>query len=186
MSDHTPAIIAVLALLAAFLISIAVSKYAFKDNFTRTRVVMSALFLFITSTLTISFWPFAVMTFPYALPALLFGIILGQSIGVRTEQLKIVEHGIEHYMERFAHISHEDVKKFTWWSLINFYSIMCGLVLINLIGFTNIILGGSKNFIIGTSVAGALFVGSIVPYLFHLWTIPFTHHRLAKKARAIR
>jgi hypothetical protein len=181
MSEHTPAVIAVLALLAIFLISVAAGKYAFKDNFVRTRFIMSALFIFITSTLTISFWPFALLTFPYALPALLVGIILGQRIGVHTEQLKIVEH----YMERFAHISHDDVTKLTWWSIINFYSIMCGLVLINLIGFTNIILGGSRTFIIATSVAGALFVGSIVPYLIHLWTIPFTHHRLtAKKGRA--
>lgn len=161
-----------IALLALFLISITVVKYAVPDNFIRTRFIMSALFAFIVVTLSISFWPFALMTFPYAVPALLLGILLGHLIGVRTEQQKIVTNGIEHYMEHFARIDHKDVKNLTWWSLINFYSIMCGLVLINLIGFTNIILQGSPFFINATSVVGAAFIGSIIPYLYHLWTLP--------------
>lgn len=182
MYEHAPAITLVIAILAAFLISIAAAKYAIRDNFVRTRFIMSALFVFIVSTLSISFLPFAALTFPYALPGFLVGIILGQAIGVRTEQQKIVEHGIEHYMERFAHISHEDVRRLTWWSIVNFYSIMCGLVLINLIGFTNIILHGQHtSFIIGTSIVGALFVGSIFPYLVHLWAIPRHAARRAKK-----
>lgn len=182
MADHTFAITAVLALLAAFLISIAAVKYAVADNFLRTRLTMSALFIFIVSTLTISFWPYARLTFNYALPALLIGIILGQIIGVRTEQQKLVEQGIERYMERFAHIHKEDVRKLTWWSIINFYSISCGLILINLIGFTNIILHGSERFIIATSIVGALFVGSIVPYLVHLWRLSFTHPATRRRA----
>jgi cytochrome bd-type quinol oxidase subunit 2 len=175
MADHAAAITAVIAILAAFLISLAVAKYTIKDNFVRTRLIMSALFLFITTTLSISFWPYALLTFNYSFPSFLIGIILGQIIGVRTEQQKIVEHGIERYAERFARVSAEDVKKLTWWSIINFYSIMCGLVLINLIGFTNIILHGSPAFIIATSMVGALFVGSIVPYLIHLWTVRLRH-----------
>lgn len=162
----------VIALLAFFLIGITVLKYAIQDNFIRTRFIMSALFAFIVLTLSISFWPFALMTLPYAVPSLLLGMLLGHVIGVRTEQQKIVTLGIEHYMEHFAHIEHKDVKSLTWWSLINFYSIMCGLVLINLIGFTNVILQGSPFFINATSVVGAAFIGSIVPYLFHLWTLP--------------
>ncbi|KND49197.1 MAG: hypothetical protein AB203_02255 [Parcubacteria bacterium C7867-008] len=172
MTSLNPTVIVVVAILALFLISITVSKYAIHDNFTRTRFVMSALFAFIVATLTISFWRFAFMTLPYTIPAMLAGILLGYLIGVRTEQQKIVTNGIEHYMERFAHIEHKDVKNLTWWSVINFYSIMCGLVLINLIGFTNVILQGSPGFIIGTSVVGAAFIGSILPYLYHLWTLP--------------
>jgi hypothetical protein len=52
---------------------------------------------------------------------------------------------------------------------------MCGLILINLVGFTNIILSGSPLMTLVSSVAGALLVGSIVPYLAHLWT--FTMER---------
>lgn len=182
MADHSFAITAVIALLAAFLISIAAFKYAIEDNFLRTRLVMSALFIFIVSTLTISFWPYAGLTFNYSFPALLIGIILGQIIGVRTEQQKIIEEGVERYAEHFAHIRKEDVKKLTWWSVINYYSISCGLILINLIGFTNIILHGSENFIIATSVVGALFTGSIIPYLIHLWSLSFTHHITRRRA----
>lgn len=163
-----------IALLALFLISITASRYAIKDNFIRTRFIMSALFVFIVLMLSISFWPFALMTLPYAVPAMLLGIALGYLIGVRTERQKLVTQGIEDYMERFALIEREDIKKLTWWSLINFYSIMCGLVLINLIGFTNVILQGSPFFIIATSVVGASFIGSIIPYLAHLWTLPRT------------
>ncbi|KND50375.1 MAG: hypothetical protein AB202_01825 [Parcubacteria bacterium C7867-007] len=172
MTPFNSTVIIVVALLALFLISITVSKYAMHDNFLRTRFIMSALFGFIVLTLTISFWKFALMTLPFTVPSMLVGIGLGYLIGVRTEQQKILTHGIEHYMERFARIEHKDVKNLTWWSLINFYSIMCGLILINLIGFTNVILQGSPGFIIATSVVGAAFIGSILPYLYHLWTLP--------------
>lgn len=182
MADHSFAITAVIALLAAFLISIAAFKYAIEDNFLRTRLVMSALFIFIVSTLTISFWPYAGLTFNYSFPALLIGIILGQIIGVRTEQQKIIEEGVERYAEHFAHIRKEDVKKLTWWSVINYYSISCGLILINLVGFTNIILHGSERFIIATSIVGALFVGSIIPYLVHLWSLSFTNRTTRERA----
>lgn len=137
--------------------------------------MMSALFLFIVLTLSISFWPSAPLTLPYTIPALFIGMALGYFIGVHTEQQKLMMHGIEHYMERFAHIEHADIKRLTWWSIINFYSIICGLILINLVGFTNVILAGSPAFTIATSSVGALLIGSIVPYLAHLWTFQFTH-----------
>lgn len=161
-----------IALLALFLISIAASRYAIHDNFLRTRFIMSALFAFIVLTLSISFWPFALMTLPFTIPAMLLGIALGYVIGVRTERQKLTVNGIEHYVEHFAHIGNKDVQELTWWSFINFYSIMCGLVLINLIGFTNVILQGSPFFIVATSIVGASFIGSIIPYLAHLWTLP--------------
>lgn len=172
MSDHTSAIIAVLAILAAFLISVPASKYMIHNNFKRTRLIMSAFFLFVVAALSISFWPYGMMTFNYSFPAILMGIILGQIIGVRTEEQKEMEQGVEYYLEHFAEIKPEDLKNLSWWSIVNFYSIMCGLVLINLIGFTNIILKGSPAFIIATSSIGAFFVGTIVPYLIHLWAHP--------------
>jgi len=168
---HTTIIVNI-ALLALFLISLAVAKYAIVNNFARTRFIMSALFAFIVITLSISFWPYALMTLPYTIPLFVIGILLGYSIGVRTERQKLLTNGIEHYMEHFAHISHKDLLNFNWWSLINFYSIMCVLILINLVGFTNVILQGSPIFIMATSAVGAAFIGSIVPYLAHLWTHP--------------
>ncbi len=162
----------VIALLALFLISITIFKYAVPDKFTQTRLTMSALFLFIVLTLSISFWPSAPLTLPYTVPALLLGMLLGYFIGVRTERQKLMMHGAEHYMEHFAHIEHSDFKNLTWWSVINFYSIVGALILINLVGFTNIILQGSPTFIIVTSTVGAALIGSILPYLAHLWTFP--------------
>jgi hypothetical protein len=165
------AIIVVTALLALFLISITVFKYAIHNNFMRTRLTMSALFIFIVLVLSISFWPSAMITFPYTIPAFICGLILGHLIGVRTEQQKLAMNGVEHYMEHFAHINPADLQNLTWWSFINYYSIMCGLILINLVGFTNIILNGSLVFVVVSSVVGAALIGSIVPYLFHLWTV---------------
>jgi hypothetical protein len=169
--NGVPALIAVIALSALFLISVPVLKYVIRDNFIRTRFLMSALFAFIVLTLSVSFWPSARMTLPFAIPALLLGIALGYVIGVRTERQKLTMHGVEHYMEHFAHIDIQDVKSLTWWSVVNYYSIMSALVLINLVGFTNVILAGSPSFVIITSVVGAALIGSILPYLVHLWTL---------------
>lgn len=172
MTSLNPSVIISIALLALFLISLTVAKYAIQDNFMRTRFIMSALFAYIVLSLSVSFWPYANITLPFTVPALVLGMILGYVIGVHTERQKLVMQGVEHYMEHFAHISSKDVENFSWWTVINFYSIMCGLVLINLIGFTNVILQGSHLFVIATSVVGAAFIGSILPYLAHLWTHP--------------
>ena len=107
----------------------------------------------------------------------MLGMLLGYFIGVRTERQKIMMQGIERYMERFARIENSDIKKMTWWSFVNFYSVMCGLVLINLVGFTNVILRGSPLFIIITTSVGAALIGSILPYLAHLWTLPLARLR---------
>jgi hypothetical protein len=165
-------IIFAIALLALFLISVAVLKYAVQDTFMRTRLLMTALFFFIVLTLTISFWRSVALTLPYTLPAFILGILLGYFIGVHTERQKIMTQGMEHYMEHFAHIKHADLKNLTWWSIVNYYSIMGALILINLVGFTNVILDGSPAFVIITSVVGASLIGSILPYLAHLWTVP--------------
>jgi hypothetical protein len=175
MSGTALTITIAVALLALFLISITIFKFAVKNTFTRTRFMMSTLFIFIVLTLSISFWPYAYLTLPYAIPALIVGMILGYAIGVRTARQKLMMQGIERYMERFAIIEHSDVKNLNWWSLVNFYSIMSGLILINLVGFTNVILKGNSTFIIFTSIVGAALIGSIIPYLAHLWTFPLTH-----------
>jgi cytochrome bd-type quinol oxidase subunit 2 len=172
---HAAPIIIVIALLALFLIAMTIFKYAIHDNFMRTRLTMSALFVFIVATLSISFWPSAMMTLPFTIPAFILGTALGYFIGVRTERQKLTMNGVEHYVEHFAHIDPADVKNLTWWTIVNYYSIMCALVLINLVGFTNVILKGSPIFIVVSSVVGAALIGSILPYLAHLWTIPMTH-----------
>ncbi len=171
MESHVTSVTILIALLALFLISITVIKYVVRSKFTETRLMMTALFAFIVITLTMAFSSSVLATLPFTIPALFIGIMLGYLIGVRTEQQKIMTLGIEHYMEHFAHIHSKDLKTMTWWSVVNFYSIMCGLVLINLVGFTNIILSGSPLFTIITSMVGALLIGSIVPYLAHLWTV---------------
>jgi hypothetical protein len=164
-------VVFVIALLAFFLIFITGLKYAVHNNFTRTRVIMTAFFLFIVCTLSISFWPYGAVTFPYTIPAFIIGACLGYLIGVRTEQQKLRANGIEYYVEHFAHIHSHDIKNLTWWSIVNFYSVMGGLILINFVGFSTVFHNGSEKWAIATSVVGALLLGSIVPYLAHLWSV---------------
>lgn len=164
-------IIIVIALLAVFLIFVAGLKYVVAGNFARTRLMMSSFFIFIVLTLSISFWPFAAATLPYSAPAALLGMLLGYALGVRTEKQKLRMQGIRHYMEHFAHIHFSDVTSLTWWSFINFYSVMGGLVLINLVGASNVLFSGGKLWVILTSAFGAFLLGTIVPYLVYLWNI---------------
>ncbi|MDP3646259.1 MAG: hypothetical protein Q8R25_04175 [bacterium] len=174
MSQLPITITITLALLAFFLIFITSLKYAIRNNFMRTRVIMTSFFLFIVCTLTISFWPYAMATFPFTVPAAIIGAMLGYLIGVRTEQQKLRAHGLEYYMEHFAHIHSTDLKNLTWWSVVNFYSVMGGLVLINCVGLSTVFFYGSESWAIGTSVVGALLIGSIAPYLVHLWSVTAT------------
>ena len=83
--------------------------------------------------------------------------------------------GIEEYMEHFAHIHFHDIKSLTWWSFINFYSVMGALLLINLVGLSNVIFEGAELWAITTSIFGAFLIGTIVPYLAHLWSIKARH-----------
>jgi hypothetical protein len=175
MSSSHFDVIADLALLALFLISVAAARYATQDNFVRTRFVMSGLFVFLVASLSISFGDLALATLPFAAPAFLAGALLGEVVGVHTERQKIFIHGVEQYMERFAHIGRDDLKNLTWWSFINFYSVTSVLVLINLIGFTSVLQGRSETLAIATSMVGAALIGSIVPYLVHLWRVPRMH-----------
>ena len=170
MSELPFTIILELTLLTVFLTFISGLKYVIPDNFMRTLVIMTSFFVFIVSTLTISFWQFTWATLPFTIPAGLVGMTVGYLVGVRTERQKLVTHGVEHYMEHFAHIHLSDVTSFNWWSLINFYSVIGGLILINLVGLSTVIFEGERWAIVTSSI-GALLLGSIVPYLYHLWSI---------------
>jgi len=172
MIGTTATIVIDLAFLAAFLISIVIAKYSIATEFGRTRFIMSALFLYIVASLTNTYWRFALMTLPYTIPAGLIGILLGYLAGVRTERRKLMMQGAERYIERFARISKDEVATFTWWTFINFYSITAALILINFIGFTSVLMHSSKGLINATSVVGASLIGSIIPYLIHLWIFP--------------
>src|SRR3989344_8647400 len=163
-------IIAVIAVLTLFLSLLLVLKYAVKDDFIRMRFIMTAFFCFIVATLTISYWPFFFATLPYTIPAGLVGIIIGYTIGVRAAQAKLAAQGMAAYLEHFAHIHPHDIRRGSWWSLINFYTVIGALALINLIGLTTVIFHNLKPMTLATSAFGAFLIGTIIPYLIHLWS----------------
>jgi hypothetical protein len=175
MNQLPASITIVVALLAIFLVFITSLKYSGWSNFSRTRAMMTSFFFFIVATLTISFLPFAMDTFPYSAPAFLVGLLIGYLFGVTTEQQKLRAQGLQHYMQHFAHIHVDDFRHLTWWSVINFYSVMGGLLLINLVGLSTVIFHGSEIWAILTSAAGAFLLGTIVPYLIHLWSVNASH-----------
>ncbi|HVV14960.1 MAG TPA: hypothetical protein VHD55_00960 [Candidatus Paceibacterota bacterium] len=172
------------AALTVFLSIITALKYAIEDEFTRTRLIMTLFFLFIVATITISFWKYTLDTLPFTIPAWLLGALIGYLLGVRTEQAKLQAQGLTHYVQHFAHIHPTDFKKFTWWSVINFYSVMGALLLINLVGFSTVLYREVEPLAIATSVVGAFLLGTIAPYLLHLWSIkaPHAKRRTASEA----
>lgn len=172
MEQLPMSVITVVAALTLFLTFITALKYGVRDNFTRTRLIMSAFFLFIVATLTTSYWPFFFATLPYTIPAGLVGVAIGYLIGVRAAQQKMNAQGVGHYIEHFAHIHSHELQNLSWWSVINFYSVMGALLLINLVGLTTVILHNLKPMALATSAFGAFLIGTIVPYLIHLWSLP--------------
>lgn len=164
------AIVLAIAVLAVFLSYLVVLKYTVRENFHRTRLSMTSFFFFIIVTLTLSFWQYTLATLPYTVPAFAIGLVLGYLVGVRGAEERLKKEGHEHYREHFAHIHVRGAGDFPWWSVINFYSIMGALVLINLVGFSTVLVP-SESLAIGTSAVGALLLGSIVPYLGHLWAL---------------
>ena len=161
----------VLVLLTVFLMFITGLKYAIKDRFTRTRLMMTSFFLFIVATLTISFWQYTMDTLPFTIPAALLGMAAGYFIGVRADQQKLRMEGLRHYTKHFAHIHWSDIEQLNWWALVNFYSVMGGLILINFVGLSTVIFRGTELWAIISSVFGAFLLGTILPYLTHLWSI---------------
>lgn len=157
--------------LTLFLIYITALKYVIQSPFVRTRLIMTSFFVFIVTTLTISFWEYALVSLKFTIPATLVGALVGYVVGVREAERKMMVQGLEHYIEHFAHVHVTDLQKLHWWSLVNFYSVMGGLLLINLVGLSTVIFKGRESWAIATCVVGAFLLGSIAPYLVHLWMI---------------
>ncbi len=157
--------------LTVFLMYITALKYVIQSPFARTRLIMTSFFVFIVVTLTIAVWQYALVSLKFTIPAALIGALVGHVVGVREAERKLMAQGIEHYLEHFAHVHITDLQKLHWWSLINFYSVMSGLLLINLVGLSTVIFKGRESWAIATCVVGAFLLGSILPYLVHLWSI---------------
>ena len=175
--DQLPASITItVAVLTVFLTFIIALKYALPDNFARTRLMMTSFFFFIVTTLTISFWPYTFVTLPFTIPACILGVVVGYVLGFRAAERRLNAEGMVHYMEHFARIPPTHFKNLTWWSLINFYSVMSAIVLINLVGFSTVIFREAQNLVIATSGVGAFLLGTIAPYLIHLWSIKMRHN----------
>jgi hypothetical protein len=164
------AIVLAIAVLAVFLSYLVVLKYTEQDNFRRTRLTMTSFFFFIVASLSISFWNYTLATLPYTVPAFAAGILMGYFVGVRGAEERLKKEGHAHYREHFAHVHVRGLKDLTWWSVINFYTVAGALVLINLIGFSTVLMP-SEGLAIGTSAVGALLLGSVAPYLAHLWAL---------------
>ena len=169
---HLPySIILTIATLTAFFIFIIAAKFAVEDNFLRTRLIMTAFFFFLIATLTICFKEFFFATLPFTIPAGAFGIIAGYIIGIPAAQERLKKEGVRRYMQDFAAVEVKGVRGFAWWSVINFYTVMAALLLINLVGLTTVLLHNLEPMALATSAVGAFLIGTIVPYLIHLWSI---------------
>lgn len=171
MEQLPASVILVVALLTAFLVFVTALQYAVADYFTRNRLIMTGFFLFIVSTLTISYWPFFFATLPYTIPAGIVGLGVGYGLGVRTAREKLAEQGKRYYTRHFAHIHLGDLSQFSWWSFANYYTAVGALALINLVGLTTVIFHNLRPLTLLTSAFGAFLIGSIAPYLAHLWSI---------------
>lgn len=177
MQHLPPSIILTVLVLTVFLVFITALKFVVGHTFMRRRLMMTAFFLFIVATLTICYWQFFFATLPYTIPAGIVGVLVGHFIGARAAEARLAADGIAHYMEHFAHIHTHELKRLTWWSIINFYSVMSALLLINFVGLTTVIFHNLMPMALATSAFGAFLIGSIIPYLIHLWRIKPTHTR---------
>jgi hypothetical protein len=171
MADLPSSITITIALLTVFLGFITSLKYAVSNHFTRTRLIMTSFFFFIVATLTISFSEFAVDTLPFTIPSFIVGALIGYLFGVRAAEVRLKQEGLAHYTRHFAHIHLRGLSDLNWWTLINFYSVMSALALINLVGLSTVIFRHSEVLAIFTSVVGAFLLGTIAPYLVHLWSL---------------
>lgn len=166
-----PSIILTIAVLTAFFIFIVAVKFAIEDDFKRTRLTMTAFFFFIVATLTICFKEYFVATLPYTVPAGGIGIIFGYLVGVPAAEARLKKEGLAKYLQDFADIESRGMRGIHWWTFLNFYTVLTALMLINLVGLTTVLLHNLEPMALATSAFGAFMIGTIVPYLYHLWTI---------------
>lgn len=176
MAQLPLSIVLTIVILTVFLMFVTGLKYASLPRFLHTRLMMTAFFLFIVATITVSFWEYALMTLPYSAPAFVAGIIAGAVLGVRAAQERLEKEGAA-YLEHFANIHPHELRKLTWWTLVNFYTVMSALLLINFIGLSTVIFHEARNWVLLTSAVGAFLLGTIVPYLIHVWTIKVAQPR---------
>jgi hypothetical protein len=160
-----------IATLAAFLIFITILKYAMQDTFVRTRLIMTGFVAFVVIALTASFWRYTVLSLGFSLPALVVGMFVGHFVGVRAAQEKLLAQGMERYIEHITHVKLGDPQNLQWWSVINFYTIAGALVIVNLLGLSVVIFNQSQGLALTTCAVGAFLIGTLLPYLAHLWTI---------------
>lgn len=166
-----------IAALTIFLGFASVLVYAVANAFARTRLTMTALFLFVVVTLTVSFWQYALQSLMFTIPAFFSGVLIGYFVGVRAAKEKRMMLGAEAYVKHFAHVHIGDLKRLRWWSVINYYSVVGALLLINLVGLSNVLFEGRKSWAMFACAFGAFLIGTLVPYLVHLWNISHTHER---------
>jgi hypothetical protein len=184
VQDISFTIIAAIAILTVFLCFIAALAYTTYSSFTRARAIMTLFFCFIVVTLTFAFWRYTLDTLVFTVPAVLVGALIGYVFGVKAAQERLMLQGAEHYMTHFAHVHFADVKNLKWWSIVNFYSVMGALLLINFVGLSSVIFKGTESWAIATCVVGAFLLGTIAPYLIHLWSIkaPQNSSRITSEA----
>lgn len=160
-----------IAALAAFFVYLTAVTYAVKNKFTRERLIMTSFFVFIVFTLSLAFWQYRYVSLPYAAPALLVGMGLGYVVAVRAAKERLLVEGVTHYIEHATHVYLKDLRALRWWSILNFYSIMGALLIINLVGLSMVWFNSNDTLAITTCVLGAFGVGTLAPYLVHLWSI---------------
>ncbi|MBP9711370.1 MAG: hypothetical protein KBD50_03895 [Candidatus Pacebacteria bacterium] len=170
-------VIGTIAILTIFLGFVSAVKLGVEDEFTRMRLIMTGFFCFIVATLTLSYYEFFFLTLPFTIPAGAFGVLIGYLIGVQADRAKLATQGAARYVKHFSHIHLKDVEQGNWWAVINFYSVMGALLLINLVGLTTVIFHNLQPLTLATSAFGAFLIGSIVPYLIHLWSIKIRQNK---------
>jgi hypothetical protein len=170
MDYHSELVTLGIVALTVFLSLITALKYVIRNNFIRTRLIMSSFVIFIIFTMGVSFWDSIQRSLVYIGLSLAAGMVIGYAVAVQAEKEKIRKHGLHHYAKHFAHVHVRDFKALTWWSFINFYSIIGGLALINLIGLSTVIFR-TEVWAIFSLTVGAFLLGTLLPYVIHLWSI---------------
>jgi hypothetical protein len=176
MDTNIIAVVTALAALVIFLCLVTVLKYAIRGNFTRTRVILTLLLVFLVAVVLLAFWQYIAASATTMFTTFLLGILVGERAGVRPAQRKIAIDGVQHYMEHYITSNKDEIKTLTWWGLVNFYAIMCALIMMNLIGLSRILFEGNRELAIAVVALGTFLIGTIVPYIIHLWRVHYENN----------